>query len=116
VTLMVQLVPAGSDIPQLLEGVKSAALVPEVPTLVMLSAAVPVLVNVSDWLALAMPTVWLPKLTLAGARLAAGVPAPVPLRVIPWGLLAALSAIVRVAERVPTALGLNATLTVQFAP
>ena len=61
------------------------------------------------------PTAWPAKVRLAGDRLAAdAVPVPVMLTVCSPPL--ALSVIVTVAERVPAAAGLKATLIAQLAP
>ena len=52
-----------------------------------------------------------------GERLAAApAAAPVPLRLIVWGLLEALSVTVTVPVRVPDAVGLKVTLMLQLAP
>ena len=61
-----------------------------------------------------MPTFWLLKVTVVGARL--GSPAPVPERVAVCGLFVALSVSVSDALRAPAALGVNVTLMAQVAP
>ncbi len=47
--------------------------------LLMLKAAVPVLVSVTVWAVLVVPTFWLPKFTLVGLRLTTGVGTVVPI-------------------------------------
>jgi hypothetical protein len=118
VMLNVQLDPAGSEVPQLLVWAKSLGLVPVIVTPEMLRAPVPALFNVAVPATLVVPTGWLPRKRLAGARPAAGtVPAtPTPLRLTllrpPQPLVAMLS----VAKRVPVELGLKVRLIVQLAP
>src|SRR5438874_2124413 len=76
VTLTVHEAPAASVlglIGQLLVWAKSLALVPVSPMLVMVRAPVPLLVSVTVWAALLVPTAWFAKLTLVGLRLTAGV-------------------------------------------
>ena len=51
---------------------KSAAFAPFTAIPVMVSGAAPVLVSVTVWEALVVPTFWLPKLTLDGDRLTTG--------------------------------------------
>ena len=82
VKLNVQVDPAGSELPQLLVWAKSPGLDPVIVTLEMLRAAVPALFKVAVPGALVVPTGWLPKERLPGARPAAGVPpaTPTPLR------------------------------------
>jgi hypothetical protein len=82
VMLNVQLDPAGRELPQLLDWAKSPGLVPVIVTLEILTAAVPALSKVAVPAALVVPTGWLPKARLPGARPAAGVPpaTPMPLR------------------------------------
>lgn len=82
----------------------------------MESATLPVLVTVTDWLALTVSRTWLPKEREEGERLTASVPAPVPLKLIVWGLPLALSAMLTDALREPTAVGVNVTLRAQLAP
>jgi len=77
VTLIVQFEPAATLDSQVLVWVKSLALVPETVTLVTLKEALPVLVRITDWAELVLPTERLPKATLEGETLAAAaVPAP----------------------------------------
>lgn len=83
--------------------------------LVMVSAALPVLVSVTDCGALVVPVGWLTKVKLAGAKdtTGAGTDAPVPLREIACGLPAALSPMVIEPVWVLRAVGVNETLMVQ---
>lgn len=74
VTVMEQLAAAAIELPQLLVWPKS----PLAAMLVMVRLAVPVLVRVTFWVALAVANSWLAKTKLAGAKLATGaVPVPV---------------------------------------
>jgi hypothetical protein len=78
------------------------------------SVALPELLKVIDWL-LALPTIWLVKITAEGASDAtAAIPAPD--RAMIEGLPAAFVAIVSTADRVPVADGLNSTFTAQACP
>ena len=56
VTLIVQLAPAATELPQELVWAKLLALVPVTPRLVMLKAALPPLVSVIAWAVLVEPT------------------------------------------------------------
>ncbi len=111
VTLTVQLVPAASELPQLFDWAKS----PDAAIEVMLNAALPVLLSVTLWALLLVPTFWVPKLSDVGLTLAAGA-VPVPLNETLCGLPAASSVIVTEPMRVPVAVGVKLTLMVQLAP
>ena len=80
-----------------------------------LSAAVPVLVNVTVCAALVVPTVCAAKVKLVGERLTAGA-VPVPESAMVCGLLLALSEMVIAPVRSPTVVGVNVTLIVQLPP
>src|SRR5437763_1975739 len=84
----------------------------------IVKVAVPVFFSVTTCAALAVPTVWLPKLKEVGERLTAGVPVPddtpLPLRLTFCGLPVALSLTVTVPVRVPVVVGLKFTLIVQL--
>jgi len=82
VMLNVQVEPAASELPQLLAWAKSPGLDPVIVTPEMLRAPVPALSKVAVPATLVVPTGWLPKARLPGARPAAGVPpaTPMPLR------------------------------------
>ena len=58
-----------------------------------------------------MPTDWLAKVRLVGERLTVAA-APVPERLMDWGLPAALSVILTEAVRLPLAVGSKVTLIV----
>ena len=117
VTLMVQLAPAATELPQVLVSAKLLPFVPERAMLEMLKAPLPELVKATTCAALVLPTATFPKAKLAGERLTAGaVLVPVPERATLCGLPLTLSAIFRAAEAVPLAGGLKVTLMVQLAP
>jgi hypothetical protein len=93
VTLIVHLWPAASDLPQVLVSAKLLRLVPWTERLLILKAALPVLLRVTVCVVLVVRTYWLPKATLVGERLTAGVP---PLmRLAASGLLRALSVMLK---------------------
>ena len=115
VTLIVQLAPAASELPQVLVWAKALALAPVIATLVMLNVAVPLFVRVTVEAALLVPTAWLLKETLVGERLTAGA-VPVPERLTVCGLPLALSVMLTEAARLPVAVGVKVTLMPQFAP
>jgi hypothetical protein len=76
VTVIVQLPPANTDVPQLLDWAKSAGFVPVIVMLFIFSRALPVLESVTNDEGLVLPTSTLPKATDDGDRLIPGVPAP----------------------------------------
>jgi len=105
VTLTVQLAAAARDAPQVVAVCgKSPASVPVTAILLMVSAVVPTLVSVTLSTVLVKPTAQSPKATDVGESLA---DVPVPLNGTCCGLPAALSAMLTVALRAPTADGLN---------
>ena len=120
VTLIVQLAPAASVLGlmgQVLVCAKSPAFVPATVMLVIVRAAVPLFVSVTDLAALVVPTFWAPKLRLVGFSVTAGAETvPVPESATLCGLPVALSLIVTLALRLPVAEGENVTLIAQFAP
>ena len=69
VTLIVQLLPAATELPHVLVCAKSLALVPVSARLVMFKAALPVLVSVTVWAVLVVLIVWFPKARLPGAKI-----------------------------------------------
>ena len=81
VTLMVQAAPAATVEPQLFCWLKSPALGPPNPMLLIVRNAAPLLVSVTAEASLLWPTISPPKLRLAGARVTAGT-VPVPVREI----------------------------------
>ncbi len=112
VTPMVQLALGASAAGQLLVCANSALFVPVMPTLVMLTVAVPMFVSVTFCVALVVPTFWLPKLTLVGLSVTG--PTPVPKRPAVWRLPGALLGMLRVACREPTIEGEKAIWISQF--
>ena len=82
----------------------------------MPSAALPVLVKVTDCDPLVVFNVWLANVRLGPDKLTTGAaaPAPVPLSVKECGLPPALSVMVTAAVRAPVAVGWNVTLIVQL--
>src|SRR5581483_2175306 len=111
VTLMVQLAPAPTELPQVLVCAKS----PLVPMLVMLKEAVPVFLRVTGRAELVVPSPWAGNVKLVADKLTAGA-VPVPVRPIDCGLPVALSLMVTVPVRAPVAAGAKVTLIVQLAP
>jgi hypothetical protein len=76
----------------------------------------PVLVSVTVFALLTVPTNWLENVRLVAAKLTAGAATPVPLRLMLCGLPDALSVIVIVPVRVPLAVGVNVMLMLQLPP
>jgi len=117
-TLMVQLAPAATELPQVPSPPNAKS--PLITKLLLnVRVELPVLVSVENCTALVVPTAWLPNASEAGERLATGpvdVEAPVPGRVVVCGLPVALSVTATVAVRVPEAAGVNVTLIVQLTP
>ena len=122
VTLIVQLLPAATELPHVLVWAKSLALLPVRARLVILKVALPVLLRVAICAVLVAPTDWLPKARLVGERPSTGavpvvaVSLPVPERLTLCGLPQALPVMLTEAVRLPLAEGLNVTLIVQWAP
>jgi len=116
-TLIVQPLPALSELPQVVVLGKSPLLAPVIAILVILSGALPVFLSVTLFDPLVVPTLRAEKVKLVGERLTAGAvgPAPVPVKPIECGVPAALSLIDTAAVRVPVAVGVNVTLNVQLA-
>ena len=75
----------------------------------------PVLLRVMACAVLVVPTVWLAKTKEPGVNDAMGAPTAVPLRETIWAEPAALSVKLRVAVRVPVAVGVKETETEQLA-
>src|SRR5438874_444914 len=112
VTLIVQLPPAATLAPQLLVCPKSPGLVPVKPMLVMVNAAPLGFESVTALAALVAPTFWLPNVSEVGERRGGAIPVPDTTAVC--GLLLALSVTVKIALRVPVAVGVKVTLMVHF--
>src|SRR5581483_1702810 len=116
VTLIVTLAPVVIDrgsVPAL--NPKSAGLLPARSMADITSWAVPVLVMVICLAVLVTPTNWFPKSRMVGEIPKAGA-VPVPDSVMLCGLPAAVSVMTRLAERGPSAVGANVTLTFVLAP
>ena len=101
VTLIVQLAPAARLEPQLFVCEKFEEFVPANAMLLIVSAPVPVLVNVTGLAALVVFTIWFPNASDVGDRLTTGTRVtPVPVNAMLCGLPLALSVIVTDAERI----------------
>jgi hypothetical protein len=109
-TLRLQLAPAATEAPQLLDWAKS----PLAAMLVMFSVALPTFTSARICAALVVPTSWLPKMRLEAERRTAG-PAPLPIRLTFCGLPPALSARLSVPRTTPNAAGVKVTLILQLA-
>src|SRR5579863_4918975 len=107
---------AATELPQVFVCAKSPLFAPVTAMLVIPSAALPVLVSVTDSDPLVEFNVWLPNVRLEPDRLTVGAATvvPVPLSVKVCGLPAALSVMVTAADRAPVAVGLNVTLIAQL--
>ena len=88
---------------------------PFVPTVLTVTGDPPLLVTVTVCVP-DCPTVTVPNASVLGLAARAPAVTPVPLSVTLCGLPVALSAIESVPVREPVVVGLNVTLTVQFAP
>ena len=87
------------------------------PIELIVSGAVPVLVSVTFWGALVVPTCCWPKPRLVGASVTAGaVATPVPLSATVCGVPGALSAMLTEAVRDPAAVGVKVAEMVQLFP
>jgi len=88
---------------------------PLAATLVMVSACVPVLSSVTAWATLGVPTIiCVAKVRLEGERETAAGATPAPLNATVCVPVPALSEMVRVPVRVPTAVGVKVALMVQL--
>src|SRR5579864_3082486 len=81
----------------------------------MLSNVVPVFLSVTDFAALVVFTMWLPKDNVVADKLTAAA-VPVPDRATVCGLPVALSVTVIVPGWLPVAVGVNITVMEQLAP
>ena len=115
VTLIAQLLPTLTLVPQSLDCAKSLAFVPVTVMLEMAKEASPALFRVIPWGRLLTPTGSAPMLRLSEERLGSG-PPPLPVRLTAWGLPEASSVMVRAAERGPNTVGWKITLIAQLAP
>jgi len=112
-SVIVQLFPASTDVPQLLLSMKSPGLLP--PRVIPLIARVvlPTLVSVTVLGVLVVPTFVAGKATLVADNLTS---VPTPVKLMVWGLSLALSVIVTLPVRVPMAVGVKVTAMVQLRP
>ena len=113
---MVQLAPIARLVPQLLANTNEDASVPVTATLVIINAAVPVLVMITDWDPLDVPTVveGYERLVAESVTGPDG-GTPVPLKVIDCGDVPALSVMVKAAFNAPVAVGAKCPWIVQLA-
>jgi hypothetical protein len=88
-------------------------LVPAIEKPLNVTGVVPTFVTVTDLAALVVPTATAPKLSETGER---EICVPVPVKATVCGVVSASSLKVNVPLRIPIAVGLKVTLTVQFAP
>jgi hypothetical protein len=111
VTVIVQLPPAATPVPQLLVWLN-----PKYPMIncTISSGPMPVFESVTVCGALVVPMFCWPNVRLDGERLTMGAGTPVPVKLTVCGLPAALSVIVSDAPRDPAADGVNVTLITQF--
>jgi hypothetical protein len=114
VTLMEQFAPAATLAPHVFVCEKSPLFVPVMAMLEIVNVAVPVLVSVTICTALLMPTIWLPKLMLLPPSVTMGA-TPVPVSVTVCGLPGNGSLTVMAPLRMPVAVGVKVTLTLQLA-
>ena len=102
VTVIVQLAPAATELPQAFVWAKSPALVPMTVMPAILNAALPVLVSVTVWVALVVLIVWFPKARLPGAMLATGAGGVMAAPVLPPPPQATCHAAARITDRAKT--------------
>jgi hypothetical protein len=113
-TLIVQLAPAATELPQVVVSGKSPGSAPVTAMLAMLKVRLPLLVRVTDCAGAVVPTNWLPKVMVVAESSTPGA-APVPVRFTDCGLPDALSVNTTEAVRVPSALGVKVRLSVHWA-
>ncbi len=96
----------------------SAGFVPPSVNAEMFSGAVPVLLRVSVWVPLVLPTVVAAKFNtvLETAAMGLAPPVPVPLKAMAIGVKVLLWLMLSVPLRVPAVVGVNATKIVQLEP
>ena len=113
---MEQLAPAARLVPQVFANTNEEALAPVSAMLVIDSAAVPVLVMVTDCEPVDTPTVSEPKLRLVADRLTVVGVVPVPVRAMDCGEPVAVSVMVMAAAIAPFAVGAKCPWMLQLAP
>lgn len=115
--VMVQLLFAASDVPQVLDWIEnSLALVPVNLYELTVISWVPVLNTVSTWAGAVTPTLVEGNVRLLGEKLTVGRLVAVPLSGTDCGEPAALSVATRFAEAEPATVGLKPIVSVQLAP
>ena len=111
VTVIVHFAPAARELPQVLVWAKSPGLAPLRPIALMLSDVVKLLVTVTFFAALVVPTFTVPNDQDEGSTVTGSLPMPVRLMVC--GLLMALSVIVTVPDSFPGLVGAKVTVILQ---
>ena len=87
-----------------------------IPMLLMITGTLPALVTVTVWAELIVPTSWLRNVNAVGMTVATGI-VPVPVSAtVSVGASGSLVLITMLAARAPITVGVNVTLTAQFAP
>ena len=114
-TEILQFAPTATLVPHVLVDAKEDAFTPVTPMLVIDKAPCPLLVNVTDCDAVAVPTADDPNERLVAERVTAG-PSPVPLSAMLCGDPPALSTIVTAAVRAPPVVGAKCPWMLQLAP
>ena len=112
VTLMVQLLPAGTRVPQVLVWAKAPGLLPVKCSSPMLKLWVLVFVKVTVWGGLVVPTNWVAKVSFDGDS---ATTVPTPVSGTTCGLLEALSTKVTLPVNVPIVDGVKVTAILQLA-
>ncbi len=110
VTLMVHEAFTANDDPQLLTWLKS----PEALIWAIVKLPSPVLVSVTAWVALVVPTIWPANVSDDGDKLATGM-VPVPERLMLGAVPVKFPCAVMVPLREPSAVGVNVAVTIQVA-
>jgi hypothetical protein len=116
VTVIVQLAPTATLLPQLLLWLNEFQEPEFMTKFEMLSEALPAFESVTVCGALVVPTFCWPNVRLVAERFATGSETPVPAKLTVCGLPLALSVMVSEALREPAAEGVNVTLIAQLAP
>jgi len=113
VTMIVQVIPAGTEAPHVFVWLKS----PVIEIEEMFSARLPAFFRVTDIAALDVVTSWPGKVRLVGVRTATeAVFVPVPVSVADCGLLGSESVKTSCADSADATEGVNVTLTIHDAP
>ena len=115
-TEAVQFDPTANTPPHVVVSLKSPAFGPDNETPKIERAVLPLLVRFIVCAPLVQPIACPVNVKLIELRLARAARTPIPLRLTLCGALATESLNTNVAERVPSAVGVNVTVTVQLAP